>query len=179
MSDDIRMEAAIIYDSHLPNALRRALEYAGDDGFVASMPQLLHARANASYDNEIWNTWFTSNSEESVVKTSLGHRVVVAVHGGGNLASRIVGNGLHRFAASGRVQAIVAKQASSETLFEGRCLADHQGYRGLLRLLPLDRRQYRGGAGGAAWRAAVARRLRMVRSGRSENTHGRGRLRER
>ncbi len=67
---DIKIEAAIIYDSHLPDALRRALEYAGDDGFVASMPQLLHARANAPYDNEIWNTWFfTSNSEESVAKT--------------------------------------------------------------------------------------------------------------
>ena len=81
------MEAAILFDSHLPNALRRALEYAGDDGFVASMPQLLHARANASYDNIIWNTWFTANSEESVVTTPQGNRVVVAVHGGGIFAS--------------------------------------------------------------------------------------------
>ena len=86
--NDIEMEAAIIYDSHLPNALRRALDYAGNDGFVASMPQLLHARANAPFDNEIWNTWFfTSNSEESVVKTPQGHRVVVTVHGGGIFAS--------------------------------------------------------------------------------------------
>ncbi len=84
---DIEMEAAIIFDSHLPDALRRALEYAGDHGFVASMPQLLHARSNASYDNEIWNTWFfTSNSEESVARTPQGHRVVVAVHGGGIFA---------------------------------------------------------------------------------------------
>jgi hypothetical protein len=86
--NDIRMEAAVIFDSHLPNALRRALDYAGDDGFVASMPQLLHARTNAPYENEIWNTWFfTSNSEESVVTTPQGHRVVVAVHGGGIFAS--------------------------------------------------------------------------------------------
>lgn len=83
----IKMEAAILFDSHLPNALRRALEYAGDDGFVASMPQLLHARVNASYDNIIWNTWFTANSEESVVTTPQGNRVVVAVHGGGIFAS--------------------------------------------------------------------------------------------
>ncbi|MDP6767076.1 MAG: hypothetical protein QF414_00105 [Arenicellales bacterium] len=80
---DIKMEAAIIFDSHVPTALRRALDYAGDQGFVASMPQLLHARANAPYDNIIWNTWFTSNSEESVVTTPKGQRVVVAVHGGG------------------------------------------------------------------------------------------------
>jgi hypothetical protein len=85
--DDINMEAEIIFDSHLPNALQRALEYAGDNGFVASMPQLLHARATAPYDNIIWNTWFTSNSEESVVTTPQGHRVVVAVHGGGIYAS--------------------------------------------------------------------------------------------
>ena len=84
---DIKMEAAIFFESHLPDALRRALEYAGDDGFVASMPQLLHARANAPYDNIIWNTWFTSNSEESVATTPQGHRVVVAVHGGGIFAS--------------------------------------------------------------------------------------------
>ncbi len=67
---DINMEAAIIFEPHMPNALRRALEYAGDDGFVASMPQLLHGRANADYDNIIWNTWFTANSEESANPTA-------------------------------------------------------------------------------------------------------------
>jgi hypothetical protein len=80
---NIKMEAAIIFDSHLPNAFREALKYAGDEGFVASMPQLLHARANAEYDNIIWNTWFTSNTEESVITTPQGNRVVIVVHGGG------------------------------------------------------------------------------------------------
>ena len=81
------MEAAIVYESHLPDALRRALIFAGDDGFVASMPQLLHARVNAAYDNIIWNTWFTSNSEECVATTKQGNHVVVAVHGGGIFAT--------------------------------------------------------------------------------------------
>jgi len=84
---DIKMQARIIFEPHIPTALRRALQYAGDDGFVADMPQLLHARANADYDNIIWNTWFTSNSEESVVTTPQGNRVVVAIHGGGIFAS--------------------------------------------------------------------------------------------
>ncbi len=84
---DIRMQAAIIFEPHIPTALRRALEYAGKDGFVASMPALLHARTNAPYDNIIWNTWFTSNSEESVVTTPQGNCVVVAVHGGGIFAN--------------------------------------------------------------------------------------------
>ena len=81
------MQPTIIFEPHLPTALQRALEYAGDDGFVASLPQLLHARANAPYDNIIWNTWFTSNSEECVVTTKQGNRVVVAVHGGGILGT--------------------------------------------------------------------------------------------
>ncbi len=82
-----KMEAKIIFESDIPSALRRALNHAGDDGFVASMPALLHARANADFDNIIWNTWFTANSEESVVTTSQGNHVVVTVHGGGIFAS--------------------------------------------------------------------------------------------
>jgi len=77
------MEAAIFYDSYLPEALQRALDYAGDEGFVASMPALLHARANAPYNNIIWNTWFNPNSEENVITTPQGNHVVVTVHGGG------------------------------------------------------------------------------------------------
>jgi len=84
---DTRMVAAVIFEPHIPTALRRALQYAGDDGFVASMPQLLHARSNAAYDNIIWNTWFTSNTEESVVTTPQGKHVIVAIHGGGIFVS--------------------------------------------------------------------------------------------
>ena len=50
---DGKMEAEIIFESHIPIALQRALSYAGEDGFVASMPQLLHARTHADYDNII------------------------------------------------------------------------------------------------------------------------------
>ena len=80
---EIKMEAEIVFEPHVPHALQRALNYAGGEGFVASMPQLLHARTHASYDNIIWNTWFTSYSEESVVKSPRGNHVVVAIHGGG------------------------------------------------------------------------------------------------
>ena len=82
-SQGVRMVAAMFFHSYATEALRQALRYAGDDGFVASLPQLLHARVNASYDNIIWNTWFVANSEESVVTTPQGNAVVVIVHGGG------------------------------------------------------------------------------------------------
>ena len=84
---DIEMEAEIFFASHRPVALQRALSYAGEDGFVASMPQLIHARTNAAYDNILWNTWFNSNSEENVVTTPQGNHVIVAIHGGGIYAS--------------------------------------------------------------------------------------------
>jgi len=84
---DIKMEAEIFFESYATIAFQRALRYAGDDGFVASMPQLLHARVNAPYDNIIWNTWFTANSEEDVVTTKQGNHVVVTVHGGGVFAA--------------------------------------------------------------------------------------------
>ena len=85
---DTKMEAAAIFDTHLPDALKRALEYAGDGGYVASLPALLHARANAPLDNEIWDTWFfTANSEESLARTPAGNHVVAIVHGGGIFAT--------------------------------------------------------------------------------------------
>lgn len=79
-------EAAMFFDSYLPDALRRALEYAGDDGFVASLPQLLRARVNADYDNELWNNWFNPYTEENLVTTPRGNRVIVTIHGGGVFA---------------------------------------------------------------------------------------------
>jgi hypothetical protein len=81
------MVAAIFFESYATIAFRRALRYAGVDGFVASMPALLRARVNADYDNIIWNTWFTANSEENVLATPQGNHVVVTVHGGGIFAS--------------------------------------------------------------------------------------------
>ena len=119
MMDNIRMQAAIIFEPHIPSALRRALYYAGDDGFVASMPQLLHARTNAAYDNIIWNTWFTSNTEENVVKTPQGNRAVVVVHGGGIFADperfeRSLHAELNRFNAEGITGQTAAKITTTE-----------------------------------------------------------------
>lgn len=81
------MRPAIVFEPHFPTALRRALEYAGEHGFVASLPDLLRARARAPYDNIVWNTWFTSHSEECVLTTLGGSPVVVAIHGGGVLGT--------------------------------------------------------------------------------------------
>jgi hypothetical protein len=123
----IKMVAEIIFESYATIAFRRALEYAGDDGFVASMPQLLHARANAPYDNIIWNTWFTANSEENVVTTKQGNHVVVTVHGGGIFASpdrfeRSLRADLSRFNSEGLTGQYAAKITEREArdVLEGK-----------------------------------------------------------
>ena len=86
--NDASMEAVAVFDTHLPDALQRALEYAGNDGYVASLPALLRARTTAPPDNEVWDTWFfTANSEESMVYTPAGNPVAVIVHGGGIFAT--------------------------------------------------------------------------------------------
>ncbi len=48
------------YNQSLPNSLREAQEYAGKDGYVASMPQLLHGRVVADFNDGIWTNWFTA-----------------------------------------------------------------------------------------------------------------------
>jgi acetyl esterase/lipase len=85
--NDTKMEAAIIYEPHLPDALRRATLFAGEEGYIASVPQLLHARVGAGFDNIVWNSWFTANSEECVARTPQGNHVLVEVHGGGVFSS--------------------------------------------------------------------------------------------
>ena len=122
-----RMVAAIFFESYATIALRRALRYAGDDGFVASMPQLLHARVNADYDNIIWNTWFTANSEEDVVTTPQGNHVLVTVHGGGIFAKparfeRSLRADLRRYNSEGLTGQYAAKISKKEAhgVLEGR-----------------------------------------------------------
>ena len=122
-----RMIARICFDSYGTLALRQAVHCAGDDGFVASSPQLLHARVNADYDNIIWSTWFTANSEESVVTTPQGNYVVVTVHGGGIFGKpprieRALRADLSRHNAHGLTGQYAAKITESEAreLLRGR-----------------------------------------------------------
>ena len=125
--DDSRMVARIFFNSYGTLALRQAIRYAGEDGFVASLPQLLHARVGASYDNIIWNTWFTANSEENVVTTPQGNRVLVTVHGGGIFSDpdrieRTLRANLDRHNAEGLTGQYAAKitQQEAHDLLKGR-----------------------------------------------------------
>ena len=68
----------VFNEPHLPDGLKLAQSYAGSgaDGFVVSLPQLFAARVKADFSNAIWNNWYTTLSEESVVKdTQVGSRL--------------------------------------------------------------------------------------------------------
>lgn len=81
-------DVRVFNEPHLPDGLRKAKEYAGSKGFIASLPEIFKARVRAPFDNEIWNNWFTTMSEESVVfDKNKNKTVVVLIHGGGILSS--------------------------------------------------------------------------------------------
>ena len=75
------------YHNRLPEALRQTVDYVGTSGHVASLPEQLHARVLAPFDAEVWQNWYTANSEEDVGITKTGKKVVAVVHGGGILSS--------------------------------------------------------------------------------------------
>ncbi|MBI4447412.1 hypothetical protein HY643_00375 [Candidatus Woesearchaeota archaeon] len=73
------------------DALRQALDYAGKDGFVASMPEMIAAKVKVDKSHEFWQKWYAFYSEEDmgIDKKGLfgkkGEAVLVVVHGGGIL----------------------------------------------------------------------------------------------
>ena len=152
---ELRMVPRIFFDSYNTLAFRQALNYAGDDGFVASLPQLLHARVNAGYDNIVWNTWFSANSEESVVTTPGGNPVVVTVHGGGIFGNTArIERALRADLSRHNVHGLTGQYAAKITPREAR---------GLLRgrlpdgtEFPLyEFGEFRNGVGGLPWRYGV------------------------
>ncbi|MFH1915817.1 MAG: hypothetical protein ABIJ21_01000 [Nanoarchaeota archaeon] len=77
------VEGQSVYDSGMPQAKRIALKNAQNGGYVASLPQILHSRVVSPANSEIWQNWFTANSEENIGRTAQGNPVVIAVHGTG------------------------------------------------------------------------------------------------
>jgi hypothetical protein len=90
MSEDISfvlpggLKGAAFYDENIPAALRAAQEFAGKEGYVASLPQIVGMRVK---DHLPFNKWFIALSEEDVGRTAQGKPVVAVVHGAGILTS--------------------------------------------------------------------------------------------
>ena len=70
---------------NLAAALRKAQDYANDDGFVLTMPELLQAKIAAGSDHQYWQEGNYVLTDEYVGPGPDGNPVVVVLHGGGLL----------------------------------------------------------------------------------------------
>jgi len=75
----------------LPIALREALKYAGSDGIIATMPELIAAKLKTDKNHDFWKQWYTVHTEENIGIDTKGRfytpnePVLVVVNGGGIL----------------------------------------------------------------------------------------------
>ena len=75
----------------LPIALQEALKHSREDGMVATMPELIAAKAKADKSHEFWKKWYTVHTEENIGIDKKGRfytrnePVLIIVNGGGIL----------------------------------------------------------------------------------------------
>ncbi len=74
----------------LSSALRLAYAYAGEDGSVASLPELLVARILAEHTSSLWQTTITSNTVEIVGVDAAGTPSIFVYHGRGPLQPDLI-----------------------------------------------------------------------------------------
>ncbi len=99
---DREIRGKIFYDFNVSDSLRQAQTYATSGGYVASLPDIIRGKTLAPFTDNIWKKWYAANSEESVLITPQGNKVVLISHGNGLLANH-----------PERIE-----QAFSETLFD-------------------------------------------------------------
>ena len=72
-------------------ALEQTLNYAGSDGYVATMPEFIAAKIKAPKTHDFWKNWYTVHTEENIgidregIFVKRGEPVLVIVNGGGIL----------------------------------------------------------------------------------------------
>lgn len=59
--------------------------FAGIDGHIATMPEIITARANAPLDSLVWSRYYTTVSSEFFGLSRSGSEIVVVAHGSGPL----------------------------------------------------------------------------------------------
>ena len=80
-------------------AFKNALDFAGDKGYVVTMPELIEARVNVHIGHDIWSNMYFTHSEETLGLDNLGRfghagdPVLVVVHGGGLLTPNTIEDG--------------------------------------------------------------------------------------
>lgn len=73
-------------DGHIP-AWNFAMKYAGDDGHIATLPEIIEARLATSVGDLPWETYFTTNSAEYYGVGSDGREKLIVAHGVGPMST--------------------------------------------------------------------------------------------
>lgn len=71
----------------LSETLGFAQLFAGIDGHIATLPEIITARANAPLDSLVWNRYYTTVSSEFFAVSKGGSELVIVAHGTGPLQS--------------------------------------------------------------------------------------------
>lgn len=81
------VNAMQFYGEDLSKALGFAQLFAGIDGHIATLPEIITARANAPLDSLVWNRYYTTVSSEFFGLSQGGSEIIVVAHGVGPLQS--------------------------------------------------------------------------------------------
>ena len=71
----------MFFDLELGIAHSLALAYAGHQGRIATLPDVIEARLAADKNAPIWNWYVSTNSAEYFGTTKAGNQVVIVAHG--------------------------------------------------------------------------------------------------
>lgn len=74
-------------DDGLPASWKQAAQFAGSEGHIATMPDIVTARMNANMDDHVWNCWYTTSTAEYLGFSKAGNRILIVAHGVGPMAT--------------------------------------------------------------------------------------------
>ncbi len=78
---------AFYHKDGLVPAWKQAARFAGQDGRVATLPDIINARLNQKPGTVPWETYFTTRTAEYMGRTRGGSRILIVAHGIGPMAT--------------------------------------------------------------------------------------------
>lgn len=72
---------AFYHQDGLPAAWKQAMQFAGKNGRIATMPDVISSRVKTRPGEEPWETYYTSLTAEYVGYTKQGNKIIIVAHG--------------------------------------------------------------------------------------------------
>ena len=78
---------AFFHQDGLPTAWKQATKFAGKDGRLATMPDIVAARLETKPGDPPWETYFTTLTAEYLGLSKQGNKILVVAHGIGPMST--------------------------------------------------------------------------------------------